>query len=56
MQYARDVPRDIVERFVYMYVNDLTLNMGELGERALQTLFDRASKQGLLPSITLEFI
>jgi 1,4-dihydroxy-6-naphthoate synthase len=56
MQYARDVPRDIVERFVYMYVNDLTLNMGELGERALHTLFDRASKQGFLPSIPLEFI
>ena len=56
MQYARDIPRDIVERFVYMYVNDLTLNMGETGEQALKTLFDRASKQGLLPSIPLEFI
>ena len=56
MQYARDIPRDIVERFVYMYVNDLTLNMGETGEKALKTLFDRASKQGLLPSIPLEFI
>ncbi|MFC1753278.1 menaquinone biosynthesis family protein [Thermoproteota archaeon] len=56
MQYARDVPRSIVERFVYMYVNDLTVNMGEIGEQALQTLFDRASKQGFLPSIKLELI
>ena len=43
-----DVPQG--KRFVHMYVNALTLDMGETGRRALETLYARALAAGLIPS------
>ncbi len=43
-----DVPQG--KRFVHMYVNALTLDMGETGRRALETLYTRALAAGLIPS------
>jgi 1,4-dihydroxy-6-naphthoate synthase len=43
-----DVPQG--KRFVHMYVNALTLEMGETGRRALGTLFGRAAAAGLIPA------
>ena len=42
-----DVPQG--KRFVHMYVNELTLEMGETGRRALETLYARAVRAGLIP-------
>lgn len=36
------------KRFVHMYVNDLTLDMGETGRRALENLYARAVAAGVL--------
>ena len=38
------------KRFVHMYVNALTLEMGEDGRRALELLYSRALGAGLIPS------
>lgn len=43
-----DVPQG--KRFVHMYVNALTLDMGDTGRRALETLYARALAAGLIPS------
>jgi 1,4-dihydroxy-6-naphthoate synthase len=50
LQFGRglDVPQG--KRFVHMYVNALTLEMGEAGRRALDTLYARALGAGLIPS------
>jgi 1,4-dihydroxy-6-naphthoate synthase len=50
LQFGRglDVPQG--KRFVHMYVNELTLDMGERGRRALEALYARAVRGGLLPS------
>ena len=29
MQYSRGKPRDLIEKFVKMYVNDVTVDMGD---------------------------
>src|SRR5262249_38830276 len=42
-----DVPRG--KRFVHMYVNDLTLEMGARGRQALETLYARGVEAGLIP-------
>ncbi len=42
-----DVPQG--KRFVHMYVNALTLEMGDTGRRALETLYSRALAAGLIP-------
>ena len=50
MQYARNKPRDMIERFVHMYVNNVTVNMGSPGEEAINTMFSMATKKGIMPS------
>jgi 1,4-dihydroxy-6-naphthoate synthase len=48
-QFARGVDVPTAERFVAMYVNDWTLDYGERGRQAVQTLLDRGFAKGLLP-------
>ena len=50
-QYARDLTTPIVDRFVDMYVNDLSVNMGETGKLGLLTYLERAHGAGLLRSM-----
>jgi 1,4-dihydroxy-6-naphthoate synthase len=52
MRYARDMGRDLADRFVGMYVNDWTLDYGETGRRAIGELLDRGHKARLVPTAT----
>ncbi|MEW6745611.1 MAG: MqnA/MqnD/SBP family protein [Planctomycetota bacterium] len=57
LRYARDMGYPLTDRFVAMYVNDLTVDYGEKGRRAVRTLLERAHKAGLLPQpVELEFV
>lgn len=49
MQYGRGQPRTLIERFVRMYVNDNTIEMGLLGESAIKDLFKFAAEKGIIP-------
>ncbi len=51
IQFSRGIERETCRRFVRMYVNDDTLDMGEEGKRALETLFSRAVDRGIIDSI-----
>ena len=48
LQFGRglDVPQG--KKFVHMYVNDLTLDMGERGRAGLTLLYERAVKAGAI--------
>jgi 1,4-dihydroxy-6-naphthoate synthase len=48
MQFGRGVDRETCRRFVRMYVNEDTVDMGNDGRRALETLYARAVDRGLL--------
>ena len=48
LQFGRGVGTDTGRKFVRMYVNDYTLDMGQKGEKALQLLFEKAKKKGVL--------
>ena len=50
MRFGRGVDRDTCRQFVRMYVNADTVDMGEDGQRALETLYQRAWQRGLLTS------
>ena len=50
MQFGRGVEREVCRKFVRMYVNDDTVDMGDEGRRALETLYSRAVERGLLHS------
>ncbi|MBL8023332.1 MAG: ABC transporter substrate-binding protein [Elusimicrobia bacterium] len=49
LRYGRGVNATVGERFVKMYVNQDTLDMGPEGERALRTLFRLAWARRLIP-------
>ncbi len=53
MQYARGKPRDVIERFVRMYVNDVTVDMGQAGRDSIGRLFEMAGARGLVPDFEL---
>ena len=55
MQFGRGLDRARTDRFVGMYVNDLTLDYGERGRQAVARLLGDAQAAGLIPPVHLEF-
>ncbi len=49
LQFGRGLDRAKTDRFVGMYVNDLTLSYGERGQRGLERLMGDAFDKGLIP-------
>jgi 1,4-dihydroxy-6-naphthoate synthase len=57
LQYARDMGRDLADKFVGMYVNHWTLDYGERGREALRRFLGQAFECGLIPHRQeLEFV
>jgi len=57
LQFGRGLDSSTADRFVAMYVNDWTLDYGERGRQAVQTLLDRGFEKGLLPKqVQAEFV
>jgi 1,4-dihydroxy-6-naphthoate synthase len=48
IRYARGLPIDQATQFIGKYVNDLTVDYGEVGKKALIELFKRAYQAGAL--------
>ncbi len=53
MQYSRGKPRELIEKFVKMYVNNVTVNMGDKGEESIRRLFEMAKQKNLVPEFGL---
>ena len=53
MQYSRGKPRDLIEKFVKMYVNRVTVNMGDAGEQSIRRVFEMAREKNLVPDFEL---
>ena len=53
MQYSRGKERGLIEKFVKMYVNPVTVNMGDPGEQAIRKLFEMAKEKGLVPDFEI---
>ena len=51
MQYGRGKSRELIERFVKMYVNDVTVDMGNAGEESIKRLFVMAKEKDLIPDV-----
>jgi len=57
LQYARDMGRDLADKFVGMYVNHWTLDYGARGREAIRRFLGQAHARGLLPrEPELEFV
>ncbi len=55
--YARDLPPELADRFVSMYVNQWTLDYGNTGRKAVRTLLSRGYEAGIIPNkVEVEFV
>lgn len=50
MQFGRGQPKETIRKFVKMYVNNLTLDMGHEGKKALEEMFEMAQARKILES------
>ncbi len=53
MQYSRGKPRELIEKFVKMYVNSVTVNMGDKGEESIKKVFEMARAKNLVQDFNL---
>jgi 5,8-dihydroxy-2-naphthoate synthase len=57
LQYARDMGRDLADKFVGMYVNHWTLDYGEQGRESIRRFLGQAFERKLIPHRQeLEFV
>lgn len=49
MRFAPELTRDRAEKYIQMYVSDLTIDAGEVGKLAIQRLLDEGAALGLCP-------
>lgn len=56
MQYSRGQSKELITKFVKMYVNEITISMGLNGQNAIKKLFQIAEDKGLVSHIDLDFI
>ena len=56
MQFARDMDPDLADRFVAMWVNDLTLDYTERGREAVRRILSEGFERGIIPNpVAVEF-
>ena len=56
LQWARGMGFDLADKFVGMYVNQLTLDYGDRGRLAVQRLLDEAYQHRIIPrGVPVEF-
>jgi 1,4-dihydroxy-6-naphthoate synthase len=57
MSFARGMDAGVADRFVGMWVNEMTIECGETGRRAVQTFLDRGHAAGVIPRrVTADFV
>jgi 1,4-dihydroxy-6-naphthoate synthase len=57
MQFARDMQPELADRFVAMWVNDLTLDYGTRGREGVRRLLDEGYKAGIIPhEVKIDFV
>lgn len=57
MQFARDMAPEMADRFIAMWVNDLTLDYGERGKEGVKRLLAEGVKAGIIPhKIEIDFV
>ena len=57
MQFARDMDTALADRFVGMWVNDLTLDYTDRGREAVQRLLEEGFEKGIIPNrVPIDFV
>ncbi len=49
LQFGRDLDQPLADKFVGMYVNEFTIDMGERGQQGIRRMLQLGAERGLLP-------
>ena len=52
-QHAQELDNDVINNHIELYVNDFSLDLGEEGVQAVNSLLSRAEKRGIIPPCEL---
>jgi 1,4-dihydroxy-6-naphthoate synthase len=55
MKYGRGQSKDMISKFVKMYVNDITVDMGERGKTSIERIFQLASERKIISPFQIYF-
>ncbi len=55
MKYGRSQSKDMISKFVKMYVNDITVDMGERGKTSIERIFQLASERNIISPFQIYF-
>ena len=57
MQFAREMDTELADRFVAMWVNELTLDYTDRGREAVRLLLEEGFEKGIIPNrVPVEFV
>jgi 1,4-dihydroxy-6-naphthoate synthase len=48
---SQEMSEDVMKKHIALYVNDFSINLGELGKNAIQLLFNKAKEVGLIENV-----
>jgi len=55
MKYGRSQSKDMISKFVKMYVNEITVDMGEKGKTSIERIFQLASERNIVSPFLIYF-
>lgn len=55
MKYGRSQSKDMISKFVKMYVNEITVDMGEKGKTSIEQIFQLASERNIISPFQIYF-
>lgn len=55
-QHAQEMSLEVMKKHIDLYVNQFSVDLGEVGKNAVQLLFDKAFEVGLISSIPTDFL
>jgi 1,4-dihydroxy-6-naphthoate synthase len=55
MKYGRSQSKDMISEFVKMYVNEITVDMGEKGKTSIERIFQMASERNIVSPFQIYF-
>jgi 1,4-dihydroxy-6-naphthoate synthase len=55
MKYGRGQSKDMIAKFVKMYVNDITVDMGKSGKKSIERIFQMAFEKNLITPFQIYF-
>jgi 1,4-dihydroxy-6-naphthoate synthase len=52
-QHAQELEEEVIRKHIELYVNDFSIELSDVGIKAIETLFSRAEARGIIPSCDL---